>query len=74
MELAVAHTKKLVVCDDLSELTSNETFTIGLKEKARRVWRSYGILIVLIKFMDGYQIICLQSINKFCYDIAISRV
>ena len=35
---------------------------------------SFGIFMVLLPFMDGKEIVCLQSANKFCYEIAISRV
>ena len=71
------------------------------KQKCRLLWVSYGMLIAVFPFMDGYQIkilsvkyfllenerklrfvpqpdgkevVCLQSANKFCYSIAVSRV
>ena len=44
------------------------------KEKARKVWVSFGIFMILLPFLDENQIIYLQSANKFCYNIGISRV
>ena len=44
------------------------------KEKAKKVWVSFGIIRNLCPFMDACQMVCLQSANKFCYDIAVSRV
>ena len=43
-------------------------------EKCKLVWVSFGIFMNLLPFLDSYQILCLQSANKFCYKIAISRV
>lgn len=44
------------------------------KDNSRKVWVSYGVFIVLLPFLDAYQILCLQITNKFCYEIAVSRV
>ena len=44
------------------------------KERCRLLWVSYGIFINLLPFLYGHQVVCLQSANKFCYDIAVSRV
>ena len=44
------------------------------KFQARKVWVSFGIFMILLPFMDDCQIVCLQSTNRFCYNIAVSRV
>lgn len=44
--------------DNLSEIKSTETLKIWLREKARKVWVSFGIFMIVIPFMDGYQIVC----------------
>ena len=53
------------------ELTFSQNAMVG---QARRVWVSFGIFMILFPFMDGLEIVCLQSANKFCYDKAVSRV
>ena len=44
------------------------------KEKSKKMWVSFGIFMILLQFLDGYEIVCLQSANRFCYSIAVSRV
>ena len=44
------------------------------KEFSRKVWVSYGVFIAMLSFLDEFQTVCLQSTNKFCYNIAVSRV
>ena len=44
------------------------------KDYCRKVWVSFGIFRIMLPFLDGHQIVCLQSANKFCHDIAVCRV
>ena len=56
-----------------------QQFRVFIKENAKEerrklVWVSYGNFLAVLPFMDSYEIVYLQIANKFCYDIAVSRV
>ena len=55
-------------------MSNNGLTWIEMKEKSRKVWTSFGIFMILLSFIDEYQVVCLQYANKFCYNIAVSRV
>ena len=63
----------LVRQKDRDMTQAEHNLIIGLREKARRVWVSSCIFMILLPFIDGYHIVCLQSANKFMYEIAVSR-
>lgn len=44
------------------------------KNHRRKVWVSFGIFDTVSLFLSGYEFISLQSVNRFCYNIAVSRV
>ena len=51
-----------------------EKLKLCSKEKCRRMWVSFGVFMTIIQFLDQYLIIELQVLNKFCYNVALSRV
>ena len=45
-----------------------------LSQVSRRVWTSYGIMMDVLPSFTPKELIYLQNINRFFYDIAVSRV
>jgi len=48
--------------------------TLPTKFKCEKVWKNYGIFKAIVPFVGIDYWICLQQLNRFCYDIAVSRV
>ena len=46
-------------CESLSLNEKASTTEEQLREKARKVWISFGVFMIMLPFMDEYQIICL---------------
>ena len=44
------------------------------KEQCQKLWTSYGFATFLLLYLAPLQQITLQQLNKFWYNIAISRV
>ena len=44
------------------------------EEKSRRVWTSYGIMLATFPNLSKKEKTLLQGLNRFFYDIAVSRV
>ena len=38
------------------------------------VWKSFGVVDTVLKFLDVLEVIQFQLTNKFAYDVAVSRV
>ena len=66
--------KEIMQAEASSNCESDNQREAREKRLCRKVWVSFGIFMILLPFMDGHQIICLQSANKFCYSIAVSRI
>ena len=56
-------------CYSRSELKLKKT-----KDQARSVWTSYGIGIALLSYLTDIESSHLQRLNKFAYNILVSRV
>ena len=44
------------------------------KSQSQRVWTSYGVTIQLLSFFYPKEVCEDQLLNKFFYDVAVSRV
>ena len=44
------------------------------KTKSKSVWTSYGIAIHLVKFLHSREEVWMQTLNRFWYEIGVSRV
>ena len=44
------------------------------KEKSMKVSTSFGVMDTVASFLTGYEITCLQDLNKFFYNRSVARV
>ena len=41
---------------------------------SKKVWTSYGIMMAVLPYLSNQEQINLQALNRFFYEIAVSRV
>ena len=47
---------------------------VAKKDRSRLIWTSYGVGTRLLPYLNHLEQIEMQTLNKFSYDIMVSRV